>query len=161
MHDDPQNIMDSLRRIVQSLRQSSAHCERNSVLTGAQTMVLRHVAGREGLSVNELAALTFTHQSTMSEVVGRLERAGLILRERAQDDGRRCELRLSVEGRAAARSATITAQEGLMQALQQLPPKTVSDLAKGLVALIDAAGLSHEAPTMFFEDQSGTEDKAE
>jgi hypothetical protein len=53
MPSDPQVIMDALRRIVQALRQSSAHCEKSSGITGAQALVLKHVAAGEGLSVNE------------------------------------------------------------------------------------------------------------
>ncbi|OIQ77565.1 MarR family protein [mine drainage metagenome] len=154
MPSDPQTIMDALRRIVQALRQSSAHSEQSSNVTGAQALVLKHVAAREGLSVNELAGLTFTHQSTVSEVVSRLENRGLVVRVRAQDDGRRCELRLTDDGKAAVRNTTVTAQEKLMLALQELPPRTVSDLANGLEALIGAAGMAEEPPIMFFEIQS-------
>ncbi|MEO8244200.1 MAG: MarR family winged helix-turn-helix transcriptional regulator [bacterium] len=153
MLSDRQTIMDALRRIVQALRQSSAHSEQSSNVTGAQALILKHVAAREGLSINELAGLTFTHQSTVSEVVSRLESRGLVQRTRAQDDGRKCELRLTDDGRAATRSTTITAQEKLMQALQDLPPDTIAQLAHGLEALIDAAGLDAEPAIMFFETQ--------
>ncbi len=156
MTSDPQVIMDALRRIVQALRQSSAYCEQSSNITGAQALVLKHIAAREGLSVNELAGLTFTHQSTVSEVVSRLEGGGLVLRVRAPDDGRRCELRLTDAGKAAADRTTVTAQEKLMQALQELPPRTVSQLAGGLEALIGRAGLADEAPIMFFEKKSSS-----
>ncbi len=152
MLSEPQTIMDALRRIVQALRQSSAHSEQSSSITGAQALVLKHVAGREDLSINELAGLTFTHQSTVSEVVGRLESRGLMQRVRAKDDGRRCELRLTDAGRAAARDTTVTAQEKLMRALQELPPHTVTELAHGLDALIRAAELAEEPPVMFFEE---------
>lgn len=154
MTTDAQTIMDALRRIVQALRQSSAQNEQSSNITGAQALVLKHVAAREGLSVNDLAGLTFTHQSTVSEVVSRLESRGLLQRERAAEDGRRVEVRLTGAGKAAARNAVVTAQEKLMQALQGLPPPTVSHLANGLDALIAAAGLAEEPPVMFFETQS-------
>ncbi|MBI1219987.1 MAG: winged helix DNA-binding protein [Rhodobacteraceae bacterium] len=154
MLSDHQTIMDALRRIVQALRQSSAHSEQDSNVTGAQALILKHVAAREGLSINELAGLTFTHQSTVSEVVGRLETRGLVQRARAQGDGRRCELRLTDEGKAAGHGTMITMQERLMQALHDLPPATLSQLADGLDALIGAAGLAEEPPIMFFETQA-------
>lgn len=153
MLSDRQTIMDALRRVVQALRQSSAHSEQSSNVTGAQALILKHVAAREGLSINDLAGLTFTHQSTVSEVVSRLETRGLIRRERAAGDGRRCELRLTDDGKAAARSTAVTAQENLMHALQDLPPETIAQLALGLEALIGAAGLDAEPAIMFFETQ--------
>lgn len=154
MTTDAQTIMDALRRIVQALRQSAAQSEQSLNITGAQALVLKHVALREGVSVNELAGLTFTHQSTVSEVVSRLEGRGLLKRERAVEDGRRVEVRLTEAGKAAAQNTVVTAQERLIQALQILPPETVSNLANGLDALIVAAGMSEEAPIMFFETTS-------
>ncbi len=151
MSSDAQTIMDALRRIVQALRQSAAQSQESSNTTGAQALVLKHVAAREGLSINDLAGLTFTHQSTVSEVVSRLESRGLLVRERAAEDGRRVELHLTDTGRALAGMAILTAQEKLMGALQGMPPPLLRQLAQGLDALIGAAGLSEEAPVMFFE----------
>jgi DNA-binding MarR family transcriptional regulator len=151
MASDLQITIDGLRRIVQALRQSAAHSEQSSNVTGAQALVLRHIAARDGLSVNELAALTFTHQSTVSEVISRLEGRGLVERVRAADDGRRRALHLTFEGQTAVRKTSVTAQETLMRTLQTMPPTTVAKLAQGLAALVDAAGLAHAQPVMFFE----------
>lgn len=162
MLSDPQIIMDSLRRIVQALRQSSAASESTTGLTGAQALVLGHVAARDGLSVNEVAGLTFTHQSSVSEVVSRLEARGLVLRERAGDDARRCILRPTPAGRAAAaRLKDATAQEKLLRALAGLPPDRRAELARGLSALIAAAGLGGRRPVMFFESTPSSERPAE
>lgn len=158
MPSDAQTIMDALRRIVQALRQSSIQNQQSANITGAQALVLKHVAAREGLSVNDLAGLTFTHQSSVSEVVSRLEGRGLLARVRAQDDGRRWELRLTEAGQAVAAHTVLTSQEKLMRALQDLPAPMVSHLAQGLDALIHAAGLSGEAPVMFFEPDSLQQD---
>jgi DNA-binding MarR family transcriptional regulator len=154
MLSDRQTIMDAFRRIVQALRQSSAHSEQSSNVTGAQALILKHVGARDGLSINELAGLTFTHQSTVSEVVGRLETQGFIQRERASGDGRRWALRLTDAGKTAVQNAAMTAQEKLMLALQDLPPAIVAELARGLEALVSAAGLATDPPTMFFETPS-------
>ena len=123
------------------------------MLTGAQALVLTHVGARDGLSVNDLAGLTFTHQSTVSEVVGRLEASGLITRRRAADDGRRVVLRLTEAGRAALGIVETTAQETLMLALHRLPAGTRSGLAEGLEAWVDEAGLGQEPAVMFFEPE--------
>lgn len=162
MPSNPQIVMDSLRRIVQALRRSSSASERESGLTGAQALVLGHVALREGLSVSEVAGLTFTHQSSVSDVASRLEARGLLCRERAADDARRCILRPTVAGRsAAARLKDATAQEKLMQALIGLPADRQAELARGLAALIAAAGLGGRRPVMFFETSASKKRPAE
>lgn len=156
MVSDLQTTMDALRRIVQALRQSSAHSEQSSNVTGAQALVLRHISARDGLSVNDLAALTFTHQSTVSEVISRLENRDFVERARATDDGRRRVLRLTAAGQAAVGNTTMPTQETLMRTLENMPPATVAALAQGLKALVDAAGLANAQPVMFFE---ATQDK--
>lgn len=108
---DPQIVMDSLRRIVQALRQSATHSEQATGLTAAQLLVLKRIQAHEGLSVNELAAATFTHQSTVSEIVSRLEARSLIRRARAAADGRRVELYLTEAGQTALTASPVSAHE--------------------------------------------------
>jgi DNA-binding MarR family transcriptional regulator len=146
-------VMDSLRRIVQALRESTRQSEQASGPTPAQLLVLKRIEARDGLSVNELAALAFTHQSTVSEIVSRLEARSLVRRERAAADGRRVEVHLTDEGRAALETSPSSAHEKLMQAVGSLPPQTLSDLAGGLDALIHAARLADQPAAFFFEEQ--------
>lgn len=150
----PQIVMDSLRRIVQALRESTRQSEQANRPTPAQLLVLKRIEGHDGISVNELAALTFTHQSTVSEIVSRLETRGLVRRERAATDGRRVEIHLTVDGRSALVSSPLSAHEKLMQAVSALPSQTLSDLAGGLDALINAARLTDQPAAFFFEDKS-------
>ncbi len=150
-------VMNALRRIVQGLRQSAAYSEKTTGLTAAQLLVLKHVAAHDGqsfqgLSVNALAAATFTHQSTVSEVVSRLELKGFVSRARAADDARRVEIHLTSNGRAVLAVNPSSASDRLMQAVKTLPADTLDGLAIGLDALIRAAGLSDEAAVLFFED---------
>jgi DNA-binding MarR family transcriptional regulator len=59
--------------------------------------VLPQRAETSGLSLNDLAARTRRHQSSVSTVVPRLVERGLVLRSTAPDDAPRLELRLSLE----------------------------------------------------------------
>ena len=147
-------VMNALRRIVQGLRQSAAHSEKTTGLTAAQLLVLKQVAANDGLSVNALAAATFTHQSTVSEVVTRLELKGFVSRERAAEDARRVEVHLTPTGRALLSINPSSASDRLMQAVKALPPETLDGLASGLEALIRNAGLTEEPAVLFFEDKT-------
>lgn len=148
----PQLIMDSLRRIVQTLRRSSSYCEQLTGMTGATIFVLKQIQEKEGLSLNELAARTFTHQSTMSGVVNRLESKGLVQRNKSADDARRLEIHLSAAGKAALVPGCATAQEALIHAIAALPDETMAHLAHGLSQLIQTANLSDQPVVMFFDD---------
>ena len=147
-------VMNALRRIVQGLRQSAAYSEKTTGLTAAQLLVLKQVAAHDGLSVNALAAATFTHQSTVSEVVARLELKGFVQRERATQDARRVEVHLTPNGRALLSINPSSASDRLMQAVKSLPAETLDGLAVGLDALIRQAGLTEEAAVLFFEDKT-------
>lgn len=144
--------MDALRRIVQAARQSSAQCERISGLTAAQLLVLKSVRAHPGVSINELAALTLTHQASVSEVVRRLEGRGLLTREKSSGDARRRELQLTQSGREALAQEVETIQETLMAAMDRLPAQTLAQLADGLDSLIEEAGFGEEPAAMLFED---------
>lgn len=148
--------MENLRRIVQALRQSALHSETASGLTGAQALVLRTIGDHQGASVNDLAALTFTHQSTVSEVIAKLEARGLVRRERSAEDGRKTAVWLTTPGASALNASGPTANEKLMKAVTSLPPETLAGLAGALDALTRAAGLTQAQPRMFFEDDQGT-----
>src|SRR6185295_14617640 len=91
-------VLDAIRQIVQALRQSSRAAEKHAGLSGAQLFVLQAVAESPGLSLNELAERTRTHQSSVSAVVSRLVSSGLVRRVTAEDDARRAEIRLSAAG---------------------------------------------------------------
>ena len=79
--DQTRQVLDSIRRIVQLLRESSHEAEARG-LTGAQLFVLRTAADSPGLSVGALAERTRTHQSSVSVVVARLVEQGLLERTR-------------------------------------------------------------------------------
>jgi DNA-binding MarR family transcriptional regulator len=145
------SAMDSLRRIVQSLRVSAAHAERHSGLSGAQLFVLQQLAETPSQSVNELATRTRTHQSSVSVVVTRLVEKGLVSRQRSQDDGRRLLVQLTAAGQALVAGAPETAQSRLIAELHRLPLRELGALTQGLDALVRALGADAGHPPLFFE----------
>lgn len=147
-------VLDDIRRIVRALRESSRSAEQRVGLSGAQLFVLRCLADSPVLSLNELAARTLTHQSSVSVVVSRLVRRGLVTRTRADGDGRRTEIALTASGRAVCRRAPIAAQDRLIAALARLTPVGRRQLARQLARLVEAMSLPDERALMFFEPDS-------
>ena len=144
-------VLDSIRRIVRALRESSRNTERSVGLGAAQLFVLQRLAGAAPLSINELAERTLTHQSSVSVVVSRLVRGGLVARTRAPADGRRVEITLTPAGRALLERAPAPAQDRLIGALGLLGVGGRKDLAKHLGRLVEAMALPPHHPPMFFE----------
>ena len=149
------HVLDAIRRIVQTLRESSRLAERRLGLTGAQLFVLHKIAENPGSSVNELAAHTHTHQSSVSAVITRLVEQGLVQRAASNSDGRRVELTLSPHGRRAAARAPDPAQARLVDAIEQLAPARRRQLAAALGEVANALTGDAGAPAMFFEERRG------
>jgi DNA-binding MarR family transcriptional regulator len=152
-------VLDSIRRIVRALRESSRKTERSIGLGAAQLFVLQRLAGAPPLSINELADRTLTHQSSVSVVVSRLVRGGLVARTRAVADGRRVAITLTPVGRALLERAPSAAQDRLIGALGLLGGAARKDLARHLGRLVDAMALPRHHPPMFFERAPRREDQ--
>jgi DNA-binding MarR family transcriptional regulator len=145
-------ILDNLRRIVRALRESSRSAERAFGVSGAQLFALRVLAQSPSLSLNELAARTHTHQSTVSVVVKRLVAAKLVSRAVSAEDARRVELAVTLKGRALLRKAPLAAQEHLVEGIAQLTRRDSQQLSVSLQRLVEAMQLTAEPALMFFEE---------
>jgi len=145
--------LDAFRRIVQALR-ANARNDRAS-LSSAQLFALRQIGEHPGASVNELAALTFTHQSSVSVVVQRLVRRRFVAKASAGDDRRRQCLTLTAAGRDVLRRAPGAIQERLIAAISALPVADRRALANSLgkvaQSVMPRPATTH--PPMFFEER--------
>lgn len=147
---DVQPILDGIRRIVQGLRAASHEAQRTG-LTAAQHFVLRRLAEANGMSINELAARTFTHQSSVSVVASRLVARRLIDRRLDARDRRRHLLVLTPAGRRALASTPSLAQERLVDAVLTLSPSARRQTGAALTRMADAMDVGRR-PEMFFEE---------
>lgn len=150
------DVLDAIRRIVRALRESSRAAERAVGIGAAQLFVLQRIATAPGLSLNELAARTFTHQSSVSVVVSRLVERGLLTRTRGGgDDGRRISISATPAGRALLAQAPAAAQERLLAGLASMGAGSRRQLADLLGRLVDQMALPDRSPPMFFEPAPG------
>jgi len=154
--DTTRSILDSLRRIVQSLRQPVGrrpHAGRSRAALGpARLFVLQSLADEPDSSLGELAAATRTDTSSVSVVVAQLVADGYVLRARAPADKRRLVLRLSAAGKRVIRDAPAAPQQRLLGALAALDEKRRARLATLLEELVAGLDVGGGAPALFFED---------
>ena len=150
--ESPSTIaMDGLRRIVRALRQADVRSRAGGGIPSAQLFVLRQLRHKHAASISDICRATLTSQSSVSEVVARLEAKALLRRSRASDDSRRAELSLTEAGRKRLERSPPPFQEKLASALQRLSRDEQQALARGMTAWLREAGI-HDAPaTMFFE----------
>lgn len=146
-------ILDAIRRIFRSLRESSRAAESELGLSGAQLLVLQFLKPGVPLSINDLAERTQTHQSSVSAVVTKLVDAELVKRQTSEQDGRRAEIALTAAGaRLLNRKSPKLAQEKLFRAISELPLSKQKHLAELLNQVVQLAGFADEPASLFFED---------
>ena len=138
---DIDEIVRAIRVLSRGVNSSSRGAEQRWRVSSAQLLVLRILAESPSASVNDLAAQTDTHQSTVSVVVGRLVRRGLVRRRRAADDARRTELALTPAGWSLHRDATAAELRHVGSALSAIPRTRLRGMATSLAELGDA--MSH------------------
>jgi DNA-binding MarR family transcriptional regulator len=149
---DTKIILDSIRQIVRALRTASREQEQNRGISSAQLFVLEKLAQTSGISLNELAERTLTHQSSVSVVVSRLARKGFVSRRPSKKDRRRLEISLTPAGKKLLKNTPSSVQDALVKALQKLPKKRLAILAQSLSEATRNAGLAKGAAPMLFED---------
>jgi DNA-binding MarR family transcriptional regulator len=149
--DELSAALDAIRRIVQALRISTRAAERRLGISGAQLFVLHALSETPADSLNELAARTFTHQSSVSTVVERLVRKRYVSRTRSSADARRVVLSITPSGRALLRSSPDIAQLRLINALRDLAPRDRRSLVRTLDNIVHEMG-ADAAPALFFEE---------
>ncbi len=74
-------------------------------LTADQFVLLTALDAGDGVTQKELVRRTASDPNTMSEMLGRLERRGLVVRERHSGDGRARRVSLTEQGREVQRRA--------------------------------------------------------
>jgi DNA-binding MarR family transcriptional regulator len=135
------HTLDSLRRLVRALRAGSVESERRVGLSGPQLFALRQIAAEPNQSISDVAARTFTTQSSASELIGRFVEHGLVARHVSAADRRRVELSMTPLGRAALDHAERNGRERLLSAFGRMSADEQTAAALGLDAWMRAAGL--------------------
>ena len=152
---DVRAALDAFRRIVQALRAGRAAEGRGAPGT-AQLFALQQIAEHPDASINDIAALTCTHQSSVSVVIQRLVQQRLVAKVASNDDRRRQRLAVTAKGRRVLDRAPVAVQERLIAAISALSKDDRRVLARSLteVARLVAPDRAAAHPPMFFEDDA-------
>lgn len=109
------------------------------MLSAHQASILDHLDAVEPMSLNDLAAHMGVTPSTMSLNIDRLERGGYVIRERADDDRRRLQLRLTDAGERMKAAGSVLDPRRVALLLGQLSSNERRDALAGLELLAAAA----------------------
>jgi DNA-binding MarR family transcriptional regulator len=137
--------------MVRALRSAAEGVERELNISAAQLFVMRELAQSPDKSVKDLADVTMTTHSTVSQVVGQLIAKGFVTRAADAADGRRSVLHLTRQGSGLLRKAPRAIQEELIEGFSALRLTEQRGLANGLEKWLEKSGLGSVPSTMLFE----------
>ena len=95
-------------------------------VTGPQRLAIRLVGQFPDISAGRLAGLLCVHPSTLTGILQRLERRGILRRRRDHRDARRARFRLTAKGIALNRLRSGTVETAVRRALSKVTREEVS-----------------------------------
>lgn len=128
------------RVIFGAVRQHFQTVEKACGVSGAQIWAMAALRQSPGMKVSELAQALSIHTSTASNLLDKIEKAGLIRRERNQTDQRVVRLYLTDAGESALADAPQPLTGILTHALEQMSDEALARLNQDLTVLIDRMG---------------------
>ena len=126
-----------------ALQQTSKRMKSTIGVTGPQRLVIRIVARFPGLPAGQIAGLLHVHPSTLTGILKRLERQGLIRRRPDPTDRRRAFLGITAKGRridAAGGPTVETAVEHVLSGTNRAKLESTRDVLTRLAAALDGRG---------------------
>lgn len=128
------------RVIFGAVRQHFQVVEKACGVSGAQIWVMATLRQQPGMRVSELAKALSIHTSTASNLLDKIEKVGLVRRERNMPDQRVVRLYLTDTGEKSLALAPQPLTGILTHALDQLPDATLARLNQDLTAVIERMG---------------------
>jgi DNA-binding MarR family transcriptional regulator len=144
----PYEVLKQFRLIFKAVQQHSQWVETHCGVTSAQLWALWEVSEKPGLKVTELAMAMSIHHSTASNMLDKLVKKDLIIRERISQDQRVVTLKLTEAGTQLLTLAPLPPQGILQHSLFQLPENVLKSLAENLDVLVKGMEIKDETAAM-------------
>lgn len=147
------DILAAIRRIVRAVDLRSKALIRGHRISGPQLVTLREVARMGPVPVNALARAVSLSQPTVTGILNRLERGGLVRRERGQKDRRTVLCTVTPQGAGVLGDAPSLLQDRFRRELSRLEEWECNQMLATLqriATLMDAESLE-AAPVLTTE----------
>jgi len=93
-----EQVLKAIRRVIRATDLHSRQVTRVSGLTSSQLILLKVVRDNKLSTISELATNISLSQATLTSILDRLEKSGLVKRERSDLDKRKVSVRLTAKG---------------------------------------------------------------
>jgi DNA-binding MarR family transcriptional regulator len=128
-------VLEAILYLYTESRRLTKELARQVELTGPQLTVLKMLEGMGDISLSELSERIRAQNSTVTGIIDRMEREGLVVRTRSTEDRRVVRIKLTEKGSKIARAITVEPMEIFRGALESLSPGETRDLLKILTKI--------------------------
>ncbi|MGD8309249.1 MAG: MarR family transcriptional regulator [Chromatiales bacterium] len=118
--DRCEEVLVALRRLIRAVDLHSRHLAQTHGLTSPQALILKEALAGAPLSAGEIARRVSLSQATVTDILNRLERRGLLTRVRSNEDRRRVLVQATRAGRDLMRRSPPLLQERFAERFMRL-----------------------------------------
>lgn len=140
--DFSEEVLIALRKIIHATDLHSKQTAKHSGLTIPQIVVLKTVRELGEVTTRQISRRVSLSQATVTSVLDRLEKNGLVQRYRSMQDRRIVHTKLTRKGGAALRTAPRLLQERFLDRFERLPARQQKEFVTTLNRIADMMGVS-------------------
>ena len=133
--DMVKEIIFLIRKLMHGAEMYTKELNKKYSITSAQLNCLVALYENEPLPPSQIAKHMMVKSSTVTGVIDRLERKGLVTRQRNSPDRRIINIQLTPDGKKMAKIAPPPIQQRVVDGLQQLNPKELNQIILSLTKL--------------------------
>lgn len=130
LKSDVDQVLEAILYLYTESRRITKELARRADLTGPQLTVVKLLEQIGDLSLSELSEKIRAQNSTVTGIIDRMEREGLVTRERSKEDRRVVYIKLTAKGRELAREIPVEPMEIFRSALESLSASEMRDLMR-------------------------------
>lgn len=128
-------ILDAMTYLYAESRRVTRTVAEAYGVTGSQLIVLRLLSPSGRLSLSDISERMRAKNSTVTGIVDRMERDGLVVRRRSDDDRRVVHIELTRKGAALAAEAAAAPSHLFRQSLEWLSDRDAAELERIIIKL--------------------------
>lgn len=139
--DNYEEVLIALRRVIRATDLHSKQLVKTSGLTAPQLLVMKSIRNKGEVTIGELADDVSLSQATVTNILDRLEKRQLVLRERSKEDKRKVHAYLTAQGEEILRNAPMPLQDHFIRQfgdLQQWEQTGIISALQRVAQMMDA-----------------------
>jgi DNA-binding MarR family transcriptional regulator len=159
-----QSVLVALRRVIRATDLHSKHLAKTTGLTAPQILLLQTIRDQGEVTIGEIANGMSLSQATVTTIMDRLEKRGLVYRKRSKADKRKVHAHLTDEAIETLKSAPIPLQDQFARQyenLQEWEQTMIISSLQRVAQMMDAQHID-ASPVLYvgtLNKQANTDDK--